>query len=201
MRPYLFSVACVALSQVSAQDGWTRLSDQEAAKFWSIPHSSMTWSEFKGPDFDVYEGHAKSPLHGGAGIYMGEFPDFHPPAENPGISGRLGGYDVRWFESRQKDGLLRKETLLRVRPSEKCHVWIYGSSRSDIAALEKELSTYHLFSPRPASPPLKGSNQAMQPTAGRRTLKFPMTQTSSPAETRPLASGADLVLVRSLRPP
>ena len=33
------------------------------------------------------------------------------------------------------------------------------------------------------------SNQAMRPTAGRRRLKFPMTQTSSPATTRVLASG------------
>ncbi len=32
------------------------------------------------------------------------------------------------------------------------------------------------------------SNQAMQPTAGRRTLKFAMTQTSPPAATRALAS-------------
>ncbi len=35
----------------------------------------------------------------------------------------------------------------------------------------------------------KTSNHAMQPTAGRRTLKFSMTQTSSSAATRALASG------------
>ncbi len=160
MRSYLFFVACLALSRASAQDGWTRWSDQEAAKFWSISHSSMAWSWFKGPDFDIYEGHAKSPLVGGVGIYMGEFPDFQPPAGNPGISGRLGGHNVQWFESRQKDGFLRKETLLRVRASETCHVWIYGSSRSDIAALEKELSTYHVFLLYPGSTPPKGSNHA-----------------------------------------
>ena len=32
------------------------------------------------------------------------------------------------------------------------------------------------------------SNQAMQPSTGRRTLKFPVSQTSSPATTRALAS-------------
>jgi hypothetical protein len=32
-------------------------------------------------------------------------------------------------------------------------------------------------------------NRAMQPTAGRRTLKFSMTQTSAPATMRALASG------------
>ncbi len=32
-------------------------------------------------------------------------------------------------------------------------------------------------------------NQAMQPTPGRRTLKLPMTPTSTPAATRALASG------------
>ena len=125
----------------------------------------MAWSSFKGEDFDTYEGHAKPPLHGGVGIYMGEFPDFQPPAGNAGISGRLGGHNVQWFKSRQKDGFLRKETLLRVRASETCHVWIYGSSRSDIAALEKELSTYHVFLLYPGSTPPKGSNHAMQPVS------------------------------------
>jgi hypothetical protein len=33
------------------------------------------------------------------------------------------------------------------------------------------------------------SNHAMQPTAGRRTSKFPVTQTSTPAAVRALASG------------
>jgi hypothetical protein len=35
----------------------------------------------------------------------------------------------------------------------------------------------------------KASNQAMQPTTGRRTTKFSMTRTSPPAATRALASG------------
>jgi hypothetical protein len=33
------------------------------------------------------------------------------------------------------------------------------------------------------------TNNAMQPTPGRRTIKFSMTQTSIPAATRALASG------------
>ncbi len=37
--------------------------------------------------------------------------------------------------------------------------------------------------------PHKRPNHAMQPTAGRRTLKISMTPTSSPAATRALASG------------
>jgi len=37
--------------------------------------------------------------------------------------------------------------------------------------------------------PRQTSNQAMEPTTGPRTLKFPMTPTSHPAATLALASG------------
>ena len=43
-----------------------------------------------------------------------------------------------------------------------------------------------IYSQRPAH---LGPNHAMQPTTGRRTLKFSVTQTSHPAATRALASG------------
>lgn len=148
MRTLLVFAACLSLTRVSAQEGAKPIGEREVAKFWGIAQSHMSWSRVEGPDFDVYYGHAKRPLRGGVGVYMGGHPSFEPVEGVAGVLGRLGTYEVRWFESHDEDGAFRKEGLVHISASQIFHVWIYGPSTSDITVLEKELTTYAVFSPK-----------------------------------------------------
>ena len=153
MRALVSLLSCLLLANASAQEDGKPMSDKEAARFWGIAKSLMTWSHVEGPDFDVYYGHARAPLDAGVGIYMGMHPSFQEPEEPSAASGHLGSYAVRWAESRADDGSLRKEALVHVGEFHKIHLWIYGKHQTDIDAIEEELSTYPVFSPKPSSSP------------------------------------------------
>ena len=70
------------------------------------------------------------------------------------------------------------------------HDWDGNLIRRDSALILQSETGEEVFyrASRDVEPPPR-PNQATQPTTGRRTPKFSMTQTSSPAATRALASG------------
>ena len=139
-----FGVTC----GVSAQNEHV-MSDAEAAHFWGVPRTQLTWTDVTGPDFHVYNGIAKPPLSGAVSIYMGDYPE---PLSDYGatvVDVKLGNHTMRWYKFRRDDGTLAQRTQFHFGYT--WDIWVYSDRQSDLDVLVKELSSYWMFSSKPTS--------------------------------------------------
>jgi hypothetical protein len=160
-----------------------------AAFLGPVPHGAISWTKQRGPDFDVYYGHANPPLSGGVGFYLGGWPDFHPDAGSTLVPGRLGIYPVQWHRKVAADGSITQKALIRMDDYWRADVWASAKRQEDldhVLAIVAKLPTFTM-KPQPLGP--QRPNHAMQPTTGRRTTKISMTRTLPPAARRAPASG------------
>ncbi len=139
-----FGITCGVLAQNERV-----MSDAEAAHFWGVPRTQLTWTDVTGPDFHVYNGITKPPLSGAVSIYMGDYPE---PLSDYGatvVDVKLGNRTMRWYKFRRDDGTLAQRTQFHFGYT--WDVWVYSDRQSDLDVLVKELSSYWMFSSKPTS--------------------------------------------------
>jgi hypothetical protein len=147
-RGFIAMLFLAALVCAKADEG-KPLSETELAEFLGPNATSlMTWSAVGGPDFVVYYGTAKPPLSGGAGIYLGNAPNFEPDRASTVVRGKLGIFPVKWRRTVSPDGAIHQETLLSLDDLdiEKAHVWLNASNETDLTQLLGDLSRSPVFS-------------------------------------------------------
>ncbi len=122
---------------------------------------AIVWRKLTGPDFDVFYGQPKSNSDRGFGFYRGGHPNFQPSEGATRIKGRLGAFDLDWYESMSagrvyRAGVFDYQTQIvkianlgqEIRYTEKVHVWVYGTDRMDVEALAEYLGGLELFHER-----------------------------------------------------
>ena len=106
---------------------------------------AITWTKFRGPDFDVYYGHANPPLAGDVGFYVGGWPWFKAEASNKIVEGKLGIFPVRWHRAIASDGSVKQEALIMQDDYWKVHIWVSAKQQADIDRLLKVVSKLPTF--------------------------------------------------------
>ena len=105
--------------------------------------------EQRGPDFDVYYGHANPPLSGKIGFYLGGWPDFHPDADSTLVRGRLGIYPVQWHRKVAADGSVSQKTLIHMDDYWRADVWVDAKSQAELDRLLDVVAKLPNFTTKP----------------------------------------------------
>jgi len=128
----LFSAAAPALAADTPESPCPRL----PAK------SGVAWKVDKGADFVVCRGmRGKSQLFG---IYLGGSPSYLHQDKNKAETGKVGPYDVTWYNAAPDDtrGEFAREALIRFGEKDSdgvAHVWISAANADEFAAAAKVL--------------------------------------------------------------
>ena len=116
--------------------------------------SGYSWELREGPDFDVYYARKANDETTGAGIYLGNMPNFfYDEAENlavedlPHEKGRLLSRDVTWIilnETNTQEHPFFRETQLEYHHGvgflyTKVHIWVYASKQEELNTLVEGL--------------------------------------------------------------
>ena len=111
---------------------------------WAVKHQP-------GPDFDVCY-YNSSGRTGFFGIYLGQYPMFHPPKGKRGLPGSVGGVPVEWFDKRPSKGApnFAQEALVLEHVGGKAteriigHAWVYGASAEELAQVRDAIAKIKL---------------------------------------------------------
>ncbi len=140
----------------------------------------MIWRLHTGPDFDVFYGQPKNLPAAGIGFYRGWHPNFHPKQEAVRIPGRLGAFDLEWFQTTTTGRVYRAATceyqtqIIKsanldrdFRNTEYIHVWAYGPDEKQVEAMTDYLNGMELFREKPKDiilrPWVAGPNDSAEP--------------------------------------
>jgi hypothetical protein len=122
--------------------------------------SEMQWTKYDGDDFLVFYG--ELPGEGGAGIYQGGSPEFKIPRGEKPAKGKLGVFDVDWYEIPNKGSKFYRSCLIdyqktnlkrgqrTVTYTTKRHIWAYSDTEAGLKAVIAELDKLTMFAARPA---------------------------------------------------
>jgi hypothetical protein len=98
-------------------------------------NSGLTWTYQQGPDFGVCyasDGSGSSAF----GIYLGNYPSFHPERGLALTEGNVGGRKVTWYQQDAADdnSLLARQTLLTLDANlgYVAHVWVTAQSQKQL---------------------------------------------------------------------
>ena len=125
---------------------------------------TLEWRKQDGPDFEVFYGRPRSGEDSGVGLYFGHNPNFNPSDASTVVGGRLGAFDVDWYQtSTSKPRRVYRTALLgyktriiklsqlnrEVRDTEMIHVWVYGPGLAEVERLTEFLSGLRKFHVKP----------------------------------------------------
>jgi len=114
--------------------------------------AGVEWNYKEGPDFYIcYAVKGTKQLFG---LYLGNFPNFHPDQNATGRKGRIGGFDVVWYSGKSDDAAkpIKIQTILKIssRPEptvdgpppppggpEFAHIWINAANELDMVDVLK----------------------------------------------------------------
>jgi hypothetical protein len=151
----LFSTGCVGTPSERL------LKDFPALRLADGSKGRIEWTKFDGFDFLVFYGAVPSDPSAGAGIYQGGDPQFRPPRGQKPIPGKLGVFNVDWYNLPDKGAKFyrtclvdyQKTTVQRGRRTltytTKRHVWVYADTEESLNALVAELDKLAMFATRP----------------------------------------------------
>jgi hypothetical protein len=123
--------------------------------------SNIEWTKFDGFDFLVFYGDLPSDPSAGVGIYQGGDPKFKPPANVKPIPGRLGVFEVQWYQLPDKEAKFYRTCLIDYQKTSvprggrvvtyttKRHVWAYADTEVGVDAAIAELNKLAMFATRP----------------------------------------------------
>lgn len=139
----------------------------------------VVWRKLSGMDYDAFYGQPKNFPVAGIGFYRGEHPNFHPKEEALRIPGRLGAFDLEWFQTTTTGRVYRAATCEyqtqiikytnapEFRYTESIHVWAYGPDERQVEAMTGYLNGLELFREKPKdvilTPWAAGPNDAAEP--------------------------------------
>jgi hypothetical protein len=163
MKRWLMSVvfASILLSGCVSNPSERLVKDYPALKSSDDGGAKIKWSKFDGFDFLVFYGEFASDPSAGVGIYVGGDPEFRPPRGAKPIPGKLGVFDVEWYELPDKDARFyrtcvidyQKTTMQRGRKTvtyvTKRHVWAYADSEQGLNMVLAELNKLAMFAAKP----------------------------------------------------
>jgi len=100
-------------------------------------NAQLKWSVSRGPDFDVCR--AMRGTQQVFGVYLGNHPSFRPSEYKPAGAGKIGKYEVVWYEvpSDDKSRPISRQTLLRLGQTpgaDMAHVWIHAANDGELSA-------------------------------------------------------------------
>ena len=128
-------------------------STQTGAKVKSIPdflanatsRECFNWRALRGPDYEVFYGTQSKSKSAGIGIYLGEFPNFHPDESAKSVNDKLGNFPIVWFETvKESSPKFYRATVIehkttgtngggnRPQVTEKIHIWVYGDTQGEL---------------------------------------------------------------------
>ena len=139
------------LSSVTAIAHCAYAGTEVAADVCPSPPQGWVVKHQPGPDFDVCY-YNSSGRTGFFGIYLGQYPVFHPPKGERGLPGSVGGVPVEWFDKRPSQGTpsFAQEALvfehLEGKATERiiAHAWIHGASAEELAQMRDVISKVKL---------------------------------------------------------
>ena len=166
MASKLIGAACVwvLLLTSSCSSGLGRRVNQAAYPFLAHAHNNepVVWRKLTGPDFEVFYGQPKKSKDSGFGFYLGVNPSFEPDQAASQFKGRLGAFNLEWYQTSAPDGVRREAVLnyqtsiLKFKSGEqemrldvKIHVWVNGNDESQVEALTQYLGGLELFREKP----------------------------------------------------
>lgn len=130
------------------------MSPQELSEFLGAASlKAITWTKFRGPDFDVYYGHANSPLVGDVGFYLGGWPDFTPQKDWEVVPSKLGIFPLEWHRCVESDGKVKQEALIRMDDYWKAHIWVSAPHQADVDGLLEVIAKLPTFTKKPKPEP------------------------------------------------
>ena len=143
------------VSRISlAQQPGEPMSPQELSEFLGTASlKAITWTKFKGPDFDVYYGHANPPLAGDVGFYLRGWPDFTAEKDWEVIPDKLGIFALEWHRHIASDGSVKQEALIRLDDYWKTHIWISAPHQADVDRLLQVVAQLPTFTKKPKPEP------------------------------------------------
>lgn len=112
--------------------------------------SNIAKSVQNGPDFRVIhlsKVHELGSPGTSLGIYIGHFPDFHPPVKAASVPGVVFGRKVKWYKSAD-NGVTTLETLTGVPKDNKTVLHIFASSPTDSGISEMKTTAETLTASR-----------------------------------------------------
>jgi hypothetical protein len=110
----------------------------------------IRWTKIAGPDFDLYNGEALSPLSGHVGFYLGGHPqEFKPDPQSSTVRGRLGIFPVKWYCAVMKNGSMSQRALIRLDEYWRVDIAITARRQEDIDRLIATLSQLPTFTKKP----------------------------------------------------
>jgi hypothetical protein len=122
--------------------------------------SVIEWTKQEGDDFAVFYGDITSAPQGGVGIYRGNAPTFRKPKNGAPMKGRLGVFDVDWYELKDKGSkfyrtcLIDYQKITKLNPKKATlviqrHVWVYADTEPGLERIIAEVSKLTMFATRP----------------------------------------------------
>jgi hypothetical protein len=152
----LFAASALQAQQEQALKG------KELREFLGpVPPKAFRWTRYVLIDFELYNGEARPPLSGKVGFYLGGHPDFKPPSGSTKVRGRVGRYGVDWYCSVGKDGLIRRDALVRLDDYWRVDLSLSAKRQEDVERLITTIAQLPLFSQR--AKPAFGPHHAEHP--------------------------------------
>jgi hypothetical protein len=123
---------------------------KELAEFLGpVSPKALTWKKYLGPDFDVYYGHATSPLSGEVSFYLGGWPDFRAEPNSTVVEGRLGIFRAQWHRATAKDGSVTQNALIPLDNYWKVDISVRAKTQADVDKLLATVSQLPTFTKKP----------------------------------------------------
>ncbi len=149
MRALLF-VSLFVSSIAATQQPGEPIAPKELSKFLGpVSPKAFTWTKVRGPDFDVYYGHANPPLVGYVGFYLGGWPDFTPEPDSKVVSGKLGIFSVEWHRAVASDGSVMQEAVIKLNDYWKANIWVAAKQQADVDRLLEVIAQLPTFTRKP----------------------------------------------------
>jgi hypothetical protein len=123
--------------------------------------SPFTWTKFDGFDFLVFYADLPANPSAGAGIYQGGNPTFKPPRDLKPVAGKLGVFEVDWYELPDKDAKYYRTCLIDYQKTAvqrgqqtvvyttRRHVWAYADTLDNLETVIAGLGQMKMFAVRP----------------------------------------------------